>query len=519
MKKTTHFIMIVCILFALHTNAQTPDAGNILYVNVNVSGGTGTGNSWANAIPQLANALKYARTQHDANSTVYDTNPLKIYVAKGTYKPLYNAADGSYTTDGMRDNAFVMVKNVQLYGGFDPTNGIDDLTDTRNYTNTILSGDIGTAGTATDNTYHVVIASADVGTALLDGFTVTGGYSASSDNTTISVNSNPLARYSGGGMSNYSSSPAVDNCTFAGNTAPYGGGMLNYSSSSPSIANCSFTANTAGNGGGMFNISSSPTITHCSFTTNTAGDAGGGMYNYSFSSSVITNCSFTTNAAGDAGGGMFNYSSSSIITNTTIARNSGSSGFFDNSSSIVILQNSIVWDVVEGNYAASYSLMKGASDTTDGNIDAGSLAATDIFTDYDNGDYAPKATSPAVDAGNNALYVSAGGSLSADTDLAGNLRVYNSVIDMGAYEYPGILSVPSAPGNKSRMVYPNPVKGMLNFSEEVYDVRIADLSGRVVKQAATSGKSVNVAGLAKGIYVVTAVAKSGEVVTKKIEKE
>src|SRR5690606_11160434 len=106
----------------------TPGTGNILYVNQSVSGGNGSGDSWANAVPELADALKWARQQQDANNNWLQNDSLRIFIAKGTYKPLYSAEDGSYTTDGGRDNAFVMVKNVQLYGGFPDTGnpGIGD---------------------------------------------------------------------------------------------------------------------------------------------------------------------------------------------------------------------------------------------------------------------------------------------------------------------------------------------------------------------------------------------------------
>ncbi len=74
--------------------------------------------------------------------------------------------------------------------------------------------------------------------------------------------------------------------------------------------------------------------------------------------------------------------------------------------------------------------------------------------------------------------------------------------------------------NKTKVqVYPNPVKDMLNFSEEVSNVKITDVSGRTVKEISAKGKSVNVAGLAKGVYMVSAVTKSGEMVNKKIVKE
>ncbi len=68
-------------------------------------------------------------------------------------------------------------------------------------------------------------------------------------------------------------------------------------------------------------------------------------------------------------------------------------------------------------------------------------------------------------------------------------------------------------------LYPNPVKEVLHFSEEVSNIRITDLSGRTVKQISTKGKSVNVANLANGVYIVTATTKAGKVITKKIVKE
>ncbi len=48
----------------------------------------------------------------------------------------------------------------------------------------------------------------------------------------------------GGGMYCSSSSPTLENCTFAGNSAEnYGGGMSNRFSSSPTLIDCTFTGN------------------------------------------------------------------------------------------------------------------------------------------------------------------------------------------------------------------------------------------------------------------------------------
>ena len=103
---------------------------------------------------------------------------------------------------------------------------------------TILSGDIGTQGDKGDNSYHVVYANNVNNTAVLDGFTVTGG------------NAN-------GGWSNNN-----------------GGGMYN-NNSSPTLTNVAFSANSANSGGGMYNNAGSSTLTDVAFSANSADDYGG----------------------------------------------------------------------------------------------------------------------------------------------------------------------------------------------------------------------------------------------------
>src|SRR5690606_24682140 len=97
----------------------TPSPEGILYVDINVNtsatGYTGAGDSWENAIPELADALKWAREAYDGGSPSWaEADPLRVFVAKGMYKPLYSAIDEEYTNDGSRYNSFVLVPNVQL---------------------------------------------------------------------------------------------------------------------------------------------------------------------------------------------------------------------------------------------------------------------------------------------------------------------------------------------------------------------------------------------------------------------
>jgi len=88
-----------------------------------------------------------------------------------------------------------------------------------------------------------------------------------------------------------------------------------------------------------------------------------------------------------------------------------------------------------------------------------------------------------------------------------------------SFECGGALLDVTNPSLKLKNIFPNPAKDNLNFSEEVSNVTITDLSGRIVKQIPTSGKTVDVSKLAKGIYIINATTKSGRIISQKLVKE
>lgn len=569
MKKITFFLF--CFLMANILKAQTPDANNILYVNISATG-NGSGDSWANAIPQLSDALKYARQQYNADNTVYDATPLKIYVAKGTYKPLYNARNNYFTATGSatppytdQENAFVMVKNVQVYGGFDPENGITDLTDTRIFgsNGSILSGEFGNIWDVNypyNNARHVMIASGDVGNALLNGFTITRAASEGG-NQQLNVFIYPVLN-AFGAMYCVRSSPTIENCIFTNNET-YGGTLFNYQQSSPTIINCSFTNNLVpNNGGAIYNSTGcSPTITDCSFINNDA-DNGGAIYNSGNSNPIITNCSFKNNRASSTdpskgnGGAIWNSASSPIITNSlfvnnravsnnyanpsgnggaiynvgtsspvltnvTIADNLGANTVYSTGSGSTTFNNSIVFGTVSATYTAQNSLIEGNTDFTNGNINMTGITVSDVFTNNTNGDYTLKSTSPVIDMGNNALFPNVE---QTTLDLAGNFRVYNfstnGIIDLGAYEYQGNppLSTISVSGN-SIFVYPNPFIDVLNISDvkDVKSIAVHDTLGRLVKELVPT-EEINLSALNNGVYFLTLTTETNRIKTIKIIK-
>ncbi|MBR4752193.1 MAG: caspase family protein [Thermoguttaceae bacterium] len=102
--------------------------------------------------------------------------------------------------------------------------------------------------------------------------------------------------------------------------------------------------------------------------------------------------------------------------------------------------------IVTGQLVAfrSYSTIAiGGGASGNNSINGGSV--TDLFVDYANGDYRLGDASLAINMGDNAyLFTLAPTHADAEVDLNGNLRVLNSVVDMGCYERVGFVDIPSA---------------------------------------------------------------------------
>ena len=372
------FLSLMGLTPGITTAQINPDSGNILYVDQNVSGGTQTGDSWTNAIPELRDVLVWAQDwDGDADGA------LQIWVADGLYLPVAVVDDENVTVDE-QEATFQLVDDVEIYGGFD---GGESSLGSRDWESnlTILSGDIdendnpfepdtnsdndSDTPSQTDhlngnNSFHVISAIDTESTAFLDGFTITAGNAeASEDNEDggggmFSVNSSPSLsnltfsgnsanNNNGGGMSNIDSSPTLTNVNFNGNSANNnnGGGIFS-GSGSPSLINVTFTRNTADRGGGMHNSGpTNATLTDVTFSENSA-VFGGGMYILNLSESTLTNVIFSGNSASYAGGGIYNISDNTTLTNVTIFGNSADAfgGGIYNEESNPTLINVIIWD-------------------------------------------------------------------------------------------------------------------------------------------------------------------------------
>ncbi len=272
--------------------APTPALSRVVYVRTG-AGGSNNGTSWTDAYTSLQDALAAAQSGD------------KIWVTAGTYKP---------TTGTDRTATFTLKNNVEIYGGFA---GTETSFSQRNVSTnvTTLSGDIGTVNNTADNVYHVVTSNSPANTAVLDGFTISGG-NANGTGTNQNV---------GGGIFIPDSNPILRNLIVENNNASSnGGGLYNGSNANYLLTSSIFRNNTAGFAGAISNNNSSPTLTDVTFTNNTATSSGAGAIYNNSGSPVFNNTTFSNNTATGGGGAIYNQSSSPIFNTATFTSNTSS---------------------------------------------------------------------------------------------------------------------------------------------------------------------------------------------------
>ncbi len=314
----TSLKITICVAVLVVLSIGTVHAQTVLYVDDDASS-NGDGASWATAFKYLQDALANA-----------DTNGTEIRVAQGTYKP--DRDEGGNVARGDREASFQLLNNVALHGGYAGLGAPDpDLRDI-NSNATILSGDLNgdddpqwltdfiscamsfapgcetfdldsngdvdprdlmrllDNGDSQENSHHVVVG-IDVDTsALLTGFTLTGG--------------NALDSGSGCGGALYivghGTGPTVAECSLVGNMAQIGGAVY-ANSTIASFTACIFNGNASGAGGGMFitgREGSNPTLKNCTFTRNLSVE-GGAIFGSGFH---LTDCVLDENIAEGSGG-------------------------------------------------------------------------------------------------------------------------------------------------------------------------------------------------------------------------
>ncbi len=270
-----------------------------------------------------------------------------------------------------------------------------------------------------------------------------GGAYISSDSGSIILKNNIFignsAKSVGGAyVSSNSGSITLINNTFISNiiNSPYGscGGIAAFSrSASIILINNIFISNSAVNysgvGGGacVYSFSGSITLTNNTFSGNSA-KQGGGVYVNLYDNTAILHFynnilwNNTANAGGNDGDDLYvnnDRNDDGIASPVNLAHNlfSTSTPSLDFSTAP---QTGKVYILLDGNY--NQSIASGCTNTGQ----YGNIQANPFFADAD---LRLQASSPAINAGcNNAPSI-------PSTDKDGNQRIWNGIVDMGAYEY------------------------------------------------------------------------------------
>ncbi|MGN6604719.1 MAG: right-handed parallel beta-helix repeat-containing protein [Ginsengibacter sp.] len=416
-------------------------SGRTYYVNAAATG-TNDGTSWANAYKELRTAL--------ANPCA-DT----IKVAMGTYKP---ASVG-------RDSSFLIDRGITILGGYaNSAHQSDSSRDPDKYP-TILSGDIGKKADSTDNTYRIMQILQKDTTVTIDGFIFDG----SNNNKNISAPGSGTTTTNGGAIYiSTVSKVSVNNCRFYDNYALTGSAVY-IEGDRTTVSHCVFTENHAGQGT-LVNNGPDNVIKNCIFYKNKANYYGGGVYQ---SNGTFTNVIFYKNEA-SVGAGVYTSNTGVKFINCDFIKNNATSSNgvvgiglysyhnYSNDPNNILVRNCIFKDNTVANYAigsqySDWAYIKKTDNSYDQlDLDYSASYSTSqynnthnispaavTFQDEDNpigpdglwftadDGLIPDACSKSIDNGDNNSVTN------IETDIMVNNRIYNQVVDIGAYEYQG----------------------------------------------------------------------------------
>lgn len=242
----------------------------------------------------------------------------------------------------------------------------------------------------------------------------------------------PGVTANGGGIAVMSGAAAwIESCEVAGNRVMYGGGGIYIEGPGVTVVNCVIQGNESAYWGGGVHCQNDSTtgascLLSCLIRNNTSLDVGGGIATYS--GLVAENCTLYGNY-GWRGGGIWAWPGTQprFLNSVVWSNKAGWAGpQFNGGSNSVVL---------------SYCCIESEAPWPG----SGNINLPPLFADEAAGDFRLQPASPCRDAGANAF-------VSGTTDLDGNPRVVNGLVDMGAYELQEPLADKQASSPSSRTI-------------------------------------------------------------------
>jgi len=390
---------------------------------VSKTGDNSNGLTWASAYNEVQTAINAA------------SNGDEVWVAKGKYTPTDTNPLGAGTAILNRTKTFVIKNGIDVYGGFAGTETA--INQRVNYwigqsNESILSGDLNNDDDYsrwetynqsliknTENSYNVIYYYNVYTTTIVDGFTISGG------NANKKVTGKPY--HDGGGAHLTSSRAYLKNCRIIYNQAVNAAGAITFSggelwdcviSRNRTVAQSTDAGDAGGvklhNGGKLIN-----SIVTDNYSVESSARGGGVCCSWRSPGHAIINCVIANNETNGTGAGIGNYGTYSSYTkayNTIVWGNIGDSQIGGTSMTLTYCG-------VEGGYTGTgnYTL-NSENDAVNG----------PNFYNSEAGDWRLRITSPLLNIGSN-TYTST--PVSVTTDILGNPRIIETIVDMGPYEH------------------------------------------------------------------------------------
>jgi len=439
---------------------QCEGIGEVVYVSAAATGGN-NGSDWENAFNDLQDALAAARDCEGVR---------EIWVAEGRYVP-HNVDRGA---------SFELLEGIDMYGGFVGTE-TDRQEANPTVNTTTLSGNITGDGNPANNSYHVLFAENITTATTLSGFVVESGYASGGElretqggglwagNANLQISACTFQACTslamGGGIFQQGGSMVLKGTVFKGNNATGSGGAIYSEAASLQIADTEITENSSESNGGSVALirPTSVWIYNAILQQNNATGDGGAIYLEEGGSFQLVNSKLMWNTASSFGGSLAGASATPEIINCTFVQNSAALGGAISGATLpnllpnaTTVRNSVFWDNTASNFenhldagtneetfSVEYTLLTGGY-PGDGNVDD-----EPFFLEYPDrnagqvGNLRLDEQSLGIDAGNNAFLPADVADVDGDQDvsetlpidLAGKARVFNTTVDMGAYEF------------------------------------------------------------------------------------
>jgi hypothetical protein len=388
--------------------------------------------------------LLFSFNNHFAQNTFYvslsgsSISPFASWATAATN--IQDAVDAASPSDLILvgDGTYILTGNISV------TKGIT-IRSVHGYLSTTISGNHATRCLYIDNAGAVI-----------DGFTITNGY-------------NPGGY---GGAAEIVSGGTIQNCFISNSQARDGGGVA--IDNSGLVQNCFITLNRA---------------------DNNSGDGYGGGVRM-LEGGITRNCSIYNNTSVNYGGGI-NIWDAGTIQNCTLVHNNAPNGSGVRCRGASVMENTISFGNAISNWQTEGSGFSFSNNCTTPDLPSGTgnISTDPQFVNSGSGDYHLLSTSPAINAGVNREW------MIGAKDLDGNNRIFNGIVDIGAYEYfilPPAIPTLISPANLSAGVSIELALSWTSVAGATYSLQVATdvlFTNLIYNQSGLVNSAFNLTGL------------------------